>query len=291
MAILVSKRMVTSVGAKEALVLNGSAAVNKDWARYYRAGGVEAMHAHFASHVYHRHAHESYSFGVTESGAQAFTCRNERHVSGAGMVMAFNPDDPHDGHSGTAEGFTYRMVHVWPGAFAGPLPLFRVPVLTDPMAAVAIRRLFAAVAGPSSPLERDERLDATVRLLRRRRPATAGPGDLLVPEGVAPRIRSFLHDRAVADVTADDVAAVAGCSRFSAYRAFVSAYGVAPSEYQRQLRVREARRLLAAGVAPADAAAQAGFADQPHLTRWFRRYYGVTPAVYRNVSGSDPRRR
>jgi hypothetical protein len=36
-----------------------------DWARYWRADGmpVEAMHAHFTAHVYHRHSHESYSFG------------------------------------------------------------------------------------------------------------------------------------------------------------------------------------------------------------------------------------
>jgi AraC-like DNA-binding protein len=250
-----------------------------DWARYYRAGGVEAMHAHFTSHVYHRHAHENYSFGVTESGAQAFTCRNGRHVSSAGMIMAFNPDDPHDGHSGTPDGFTYRMVHVWPTAFDGPLPLFRVPVLDDPAAAVAVRRLFAAVAGPSSRLETDERLDAAVRLLRRHAGSRFPDGRGAPPE-VAARVRSYLHDRVVADVTAEDVAAVAGCSRFAVYRAFVSAYGVSPSDYQRQLRIREARRLLAAGVAPARAAAEAGFADQPHLTRWFRRYYGVTPAAY-----------
>jgi AraC-like DNA-binding protein len=55
---------------------------------------------------------------------------------------------------------------------------------------------------------------------------------------------------------------------------------MAPSDYQRQLRIRAARRLLAAGTAPAIAAAEAGFADQPHLTRWFRRYYGVTPAAF-----------
>jgi AraC-like DNA-binding protein len=261
--------------------LNGGAAMAGDWARYYRAGGVEAMHAHFTAHVYHRHAHESYSFGVTESGAQAFTCRNGRYVSSAGLVMAFNPDDPHDGHAGNPEGFTYRMVHVWPSAFEDRLPLFRVPVLDDPVAAIAVRRLFASVAGPGSPLERDERLDAAVRRLRRH--GSAWRPDVLAPAGVATRIRSFLHDRAIADVTADEVAAVAGCSRFAAYRAFVSAYGVSPSEYQRGLRVRAARRLLAAGVAPARAAAEAGFADQPHLTRWFRRYYGVTPAAYQTV--------
>src|SRR5439155_19236606 len=92
-----------------------------DWARYWRADGVpvEAMHAHFTSHVYHRHSHESYSFGVTETGAQAFTCRHGRHVSASGMVMAFNPDDPHDGHAAVDGGFTYRMVHIWPGLPSG----------------------------------------------------------------------------------------------------------------------------------------------------------------------------
>ena len=92
----------------------------EDWARYWRADSVpvEAMHAHFTSHVYHRHSHESYSFGVTETGAQAFTCRHGRHVSGSGMVMAFNPDDPHDGHAAGEDGSgnTY-------------LELFRQPVV------------------------------------------------------------------------------------------------------------------------------------------------------------------
>jgi AraC-like DNA-binding protein len=30
----------------------------------------------------------------------------------------------------------------------------------------------------------------------------------------------------------------------------------------------------------AEAAATAGFADQAHLTRWFRRCYGITPAAF-----------
>ena len=82
-------------------------------------------------------------------------------------------------------------------------------------------------------------------------------------------------------VTADDLAAAAGCSRFAAYRAFRSAFGLPPSDYQRQLRLRAARTLLAAGTPAAEAAAAVGFADQAHLTRWFRRYYGITPGEYR----------
>jgi AraC-like DNA-binding protein len=252
------------------------------------------MHAHFTSHVYHRHSHESYSFGVTESGAQAFTCRHGRHVSGAGMVMTFNPDDPHDGHAAGEDGFTYRMVHIWPEFFAGlvragsPLPLFRSPVLDDPLTARSVRRLHITLTEPATELERHERLATTARLLVRHAAGRITAPDPRDPPGsagsdqrIAARIRELIHGRYHSDLTADDLAAAAGCSRYVAYRAFSRAYGLAPSDYQRQLRVRAARRLLCLDVPPAVAAAEAGFADQAHLTRWFRRYYGVTPGAYR----------
>jgi len=299
MAIFVSKRMPASVARDLTCGLERwcdvwvSAILAGDWVQYWRADGlpVEAMHAHFTSHVYHRHSHETYSFGVTESGAQAFTCRNDSHVSGAGMVMTFNPDDPHDGHAASDGGFTYRMVHVWPGFFASvlgegsarSLPLFRDPVIDDPAAAAALRRLFGAISGPASSLERQERMIATAGLLARHATGRAPVVELAGGARVAAQLRSVIHDLTVADLTLDELAAAAGCSRYAAYRAFTSAYGLAPSDYQRQLRIRRARRLLADGTPPAEAAAAAGFADQPHLTRWFRRYYGITPAAYRNA--------
>ena len=256
------------------------------------------MYAHFTSHTYHRHSHESYSFGVTETGAQAFSCRHGQHVSGPGMVMAFNPDDPHDGHAAAEGGFTYRMVHIGPEFFADLAgvrrgrPLFDQPVLDDPAAARSLRGLHVALTGPASALERDERLSATARLLVRhatgRVPAPAGPagpGPRGPDQTLAARIRALIHDAGPADLAADDLAAAAGCSRHAAYRAFRQAYGLAPSDYQRQLRVRAARRMLSGGMTPAVAAAEAGFADQAHLTRWFRRYYGITPGAYRAATG------
>ena len=121
-----------------------TAGADGDWWAYWRSPDepLEAMHARFREHAYHRHSHDSYSFGVTEWGAQSFRCRHAAHTSAAGMVMAFNPDDPHDGHASTARGFSYRMIHIGPslvtgvlsemaGCPAGP-PLFAAPVLADP---------------------------------------------------------------------------------------------------------------------------------------------------------------
>jgi AraC-like DNA-binding protein len=262
-----------------------------DWSRYWHSADrpLEAMHAHFERHVYHRHSHESYSFGVTESGAQSFTCRGAAHTSATGMVMAFNPDDPHDGHAGDELGFTYRMVHIGPDLVADVLadragrrtglPLFAAPVIEDPLIAANLRALHAALLGGAPALRRDELLTATVAAVCRR--ATGPPRTPRDAARVADVARRLIDDAPFADVTADDLAAATGRTRYAVYRAFRSAYGMAPSDYQRQLRLRAARRLIAQGRPLSDIAARTGFADQAHLTRWFSRYYGITPGSFR----------
>ncbi|MFG1877526.1 AraC family transcriptional regulator [Sphaerisporangium sp. NPDC049003] len=345
-----------------------------DWSRYWRSPDrpLEAMHAHFERHVYHRHSHETYSFGFTEEGAQSFTCRGSAHTSAAGMVMVFNPDDPHDGHATDKLGFTYRMVHIGPDLVANVLseaaervvglPLFTEPVVPDAGLARSLRGLHEALLGGATPLRRDELLDTMVVAMARRagawvpdldgaggragvrgagmsgRPSlgpSAGPG-LGASDGpsagsssrrrsagpgvgssrgpsagpsvgssvgssagvsVDPRmgvrtgagggtarvVRELLHDGDDGGISASDLAAAAGRSRFAVYRSFQAAYGMAPSDYQRQLRLRTARRLLVQGHSLAEIAAMTGFTDQSHLTRWFARYFGVTPGAYRRA--------
>lgn len=75
-----------------------------------------------------------------------------------------------------------------------------------------------------------------------------------------------------------------GMSREGYSRAFRRAYGVPPQTFDIMTRLNGARKLLRAGASLADAAAAAGFADQSHLGRWFRRIFGVTPGRYRSGS-------
>jgi AraC-like DNA-binding protein len=263
-----------------------------DWARYWRAADepLEAMHAHFERHVYHRHSHDTYSLGVTDVGAQSFTCRGAAHTSAAGMVMAFNPDDPHDGQATDGDGFTYRMIHIGPelvsrvlaDAAGRPvgLPLFTAPVLIDPALAARLRDLHRALLGGATTLRRDELLAAVVRRACNASTASA-PADA---RRVARRARDLIASRRLDDINSGDLAAVAGRSRFAVHRAFTHVYGMSPGDYQRQLRLREARSLIAAGRPISEAAALAGFADQSHLSRWFIRYYGVTPGRYQRAT-------
>jgi AraC-like DNA-binding protein len=79
-----------------------------------------------------------------------------------------------------------------------------------------------------------------------------------------------------------DVAAEFDLSRFQLLRAFHAEVGMTPYAWLAQYRVNRARCLLVEGHRPAEAAALVGFADQAHLTRWFRRVVGVTPGRFRN---------
>jgi len=63
-------------------------------------------------------------------------------------------------------------------------------------------------------------------------------------------------------------------------RRFRAETGLAPYEYVVSRRIEEARRLLAAGLPPAEVSVRAGFADQSHLNRHFRRIVGVTPGRF-----------
>jgi AraC-like DNA-binding protein len=202
------------------------------------------------------------------------------------MVMAFNPDEPHDGHAATEQGFTYRIVHIGPELVSqalddAGLPLFVEPVMHDPVLAEALRCLHNALRDGSG-LEQDEALDRTIRALVRRGATRVPPLPRQTP-GVT-KVREFLHDNHSAEVRADTLAEIAGGSRYAMYRGFIKQYGMPPSDYQRQLRMRNARRLLTQGVSIADSAVSAGFSDQSHFTRWFQRYYGITPGAFRDAA-------
>ncbi|MFI7367312.1 AraC family ligand binding domain-containing protein [Streptomyces sp. NPDC050149] len=57
---------------------------------------------------------DTYSFGITDAGARQFRCRGAAQTSGAGMVMAFNPEDVRDGRAAAELGHRRRIAHLGP---------------------------------------------------------------------------------------------------------------------------------------------------------------------------------
>ena len=94
------------------------------------------------------------------------------------------------------------------------------------------------------------------------------------------RALELMDARLDSSLSVELLAAEVGLSPAHFARAFKETMGVAPHRYLLHLRLERARRLLDAGDATLSGVAQrAGFADQAHFTRHFKREYGVTPGV------------
>jgi AraC family transcriptional regulator len=101
--------------------------------------------------------------------------------------------------------------------------------------------------------------------------------------GVVDRARAMLADRfRERGLRVADVAAALDIHPVALARAFRATTGSSPSEFVRRLRLDWAMSEVARSARPlASIAAEAGFADQSHMTRALRAAFGVTPARVR----------
>lgn len=75
---------------------------------------------------------------------------------------------------------------------------------------------------------------------------------------------------------------VNGLARETVSRGFAAAYGITPSVLRAELRARSAwLRITRGSECLCRIAAETGFADQAHMTRWIHRITGAPPAVWR----------
>lgn len=94
-------------------------------------------------------------------------------------------------------------------------------------------------------------------------------------------LRSVLdHLHAAESTTLEELARIAESSRFQFCRNFSKATGLTPHQYLIRIRVEKAKTLIARGQPLIVAALDAGFADQPHMSRHFKRVYGISPGQY-----------
>jgi AraC-like DNA-binding protein len=91
---------------------------------------------------------------------------------------------------------------------------------------------------------------------------------------------AFLQQNFDQPVSLDDLARIASLSLFRFATVFRREVGMPPHRYLCHLRVNAAKTLLRQGVPGALAAAEAGFFDQSHMYRHFKRVCGVTPGQY-----------
>lgn len=253
---------------------------------------LECIEAHFSGHAYDPHRHDVYAIGYTLSGLQTFRYRGWRRMSRDKLTIVIHPDEVHDGAAGGEEGFTYRMIYLSPhriaaalGGRARALPFVsEVVARNDPLMRL-LADLFAAIDSGLEPLDEDRFIVEIADALLRADPSAASShSDDATCQAAVGRAREYLDARFRETVRSEELEAVTGLDRYRTARHFRRSLGTSPYRYLTMRRLDEVRRMVRDGAALGDAAVAAGFADQSHMTRQFKRAYGLSPGRFRQIS-------
>src|SRR6266852_7840571 len=98
----------------------------------------------------------------------------------------------------------------------------------------------------------------------------------------------FIESHLADELTLDEIAGIAGISRFHMVRAFAAATGLSVMRYVRARRLSEAARALADGAPDIlGVALDADYGSHEAFTRAFRDHFGVTPETVRSSTCLD----
>jgi AraC family transcriptional regulator len=116
----------------------------------------------------------------------------------------------------------------------------------------------------------------------RSRSASLSPAPPGISGGKMRRLMEFIEANLDGDLTLEKMAADVGISPLYLPRAFKAAFGQSPHQYVLRRRIERAKELLRDTATPVvDVALASGFSSQSHLSNWFLRLVGVSPAAYR----------
>ncbi len=198
----------------------------------------------------HRHA-ESYAALVLDGGYEELTAEG-RFACGPGMLVIHPAWHAHGDVFGPGGAVVLNL----PAPLADGLTAIRV---SDPQALEKLARDNPAQAALAVREEAD----------------TVAP---LTPAAWLVKLTRMMADRP--ELPVEQLAAQCGVSPEHAARVCKRWFGLGPARLRKERRLQAAIRLLRAGASPAVAALEAGFADQPHLTRLLKQATGHTPARF-----------
>ncbi len=248
---------------------------------------VEYLRADYYDFVFPPHLHEGYAIGVIERGAQRFRPgRSSTLLMPEGTLCVINPGVVHEGRAGLEGGWSYRMFYPSPQLVARALDINRTPPAIDQHVLLddELYQQFFAMHRASHTVEDQLERESRTLMFLRQLFIRHGQAPCAEPQRRQPRtvalVKAILHDRCTEPVSIAELAAETGVSETQVIRSFSATIGLAPHAYLIALRIERAKQFIRRGETLTDVAALAGFSDQSHLNRHFKRLTGISPGHF-----------
>ncbi|MCU0535849.1 MAG: AraC family transcriptional regulator [Hydrococcus sp. Prado102] len=246
-----------------------------------------------------KHSHAEYQFALCFDWQGEYNYRGAWHQIPKGSLSIIHPGEVHAPSEKTyvpapanylmmsASSEIIQAVALELAEKPIEIPFFAEPFLLDTEIAQAYSHLHFLAEQSATELEQDSALlFLLTQLMTRHAQDRLQISPLKSARPAIMRVRDFIQAHFAENISLKQLSEIAQLSRFHLCRMFRHEIGIPPHTYQMQIRVDYAKRLINQGKSLTQIAAIAGFYDQSHFGRHFKRITGVSPNHYRRQSNN-----
>lgn len=241
--------------------------------------------------LFSKHFHDTYTIGITHSGVFKSMRLGETALSYQHSTRIINPGEVHFGDSKT-----WKYTNIYPTNFfmaevyyqiyyERKVPFFKEHIVDDINLYHFLYRFFYSVFKKEDEMSIEIKLlDAFSYLIMNYSNKTESFDSLCRPKNIIQDSMEYIKENLERNIMLDDLAETFEMSKFHFLRVFKKNLGITPHHYILTQRVTKAKDEILQGNSLNDAALNAGFNDQSHFARNFKKIYGYAPGELLNKS-------
>lgn len=241
---------------------------------------------------YDLHSHNHWSLGAITQGISTFINRDDSYHVRQGDLVLMNPDWPHACNPIENQPWAYLMLYVdttWLTQLRYTEGLLQRPRWQDiANAVITDKHLYQGYCTMAATLLDDDRelLDKQTQVIEYLSALmhTIDNQKLALDQQMPTTLKAlanYLDEHFTEELSLDDLCTLSGYSPSHLIRRFKQYFGMTPHAYIINKRIQYGQQQLKKGISIIDTALDAGFADQAHFQRTFKRLVAATPNQYR----------
>lgn len=243
--------------------------------------GVEIKRCSHSEQSYKEHLHEELSIGYIEEGSTVVNFNDRDYVFSKGEGIIIPPYVSHICRPKDINLWKFVMMYIDTSYYEGQINSL-VPRRLTNIELTKFQDLLKLILQKHANFEVE---NALIELLITCIPMDEKSNGSRQHKALE-NIYNYIKDNYLEDITLQSLETIFNMSKFTIIRCFRFVYNTTPSSYQLQLKVAYSKGLLAKGMSILDVCSEAGFYDQAHFTREFKKAHGITPLKYqKNIMG------
>lgn len=232
-------------------------------------------------HAYKEHLHDELSIGIIERGSTHLKINKNNHYIKTKEAVVIYPFVSHQCQPVDLNNWKFSMIYINEYFYrdmlnrCGKNDFLGIKKLGDDDY-LKVKRMIQTIKDNGSLAEKEETIIETLADI-------LNPCDWnsdIVKDERLQEIREYIERNFLEPFKLDDLEKHFGINKYRMIRSFKNKYNVSPLAYQLQLKINYAKHLIRKNQDLIEVALNAGFYDQAHFTKEFRKAYGVTPKQY-----------